>query len=82
MFRRILITTTAAAALLAAAPALAEQKDREADPQKLPVCCERYAAQIRDLSARVVAAEERAADAGPDATPGAIERRSVLDESW
>lgn len=82
MSRRILITTSVAAALLAAAPAFAEQKDREVEPQKVPMCCERYAAQIRDLTARVVAAEKRAADAGRDATPAPIERHSVLDESW
>lgn len=82
MFPRILITTTVAAALLAAAPTLAEQKDREADPQKLPACCERYLAEIRELTARVAAAEKTAAEAVKAATPPMTERSFSLDESW
>lgn len=82
MFRRVLITTSAAAALLAASPAFAEQRDREAVPQKLPVCCESYLAQIRELTARVAAAEKTAAEAAKAATPPTIERSFSLDESW
>lgn len=83
MSYRFLTSAITAVALLIAAPALAEQKDREAEPHALPTCCERNEAQIRELTARLQAAEtnaHRGDRADPEA--GRAERRSVLDESW
>lgn len=59
---RVLATVFAAAALLAAAPAFAEQRDREAEPSKVPQCCERMAAQLREHEARIREAERKAAE--------------------
>ena len=52
MFRRILITAVATGALLAAAPALAEQSNKEVEPQRHPACCERVAMHSHEQKAR------------------------------
>jgi hypothetical protein len=83
MFRRILTTGIAAVALLTATPALAEQRDRETEPQKVPPCCERMAKQVREHQERLDREEKKETQeqAGPKVAPP-VSDDSYAPNSW
>jgi hypothetical protein len=82
MFRRILTAAVTAAALLTAAPVLAEQRDRETDPQKLPPC-EHLEMQMLEHRTRTEMPEKKGTSE-PDkrAAPPVEEDPFVRNQSW